>query len=100
MQYQFYKITPQAEDVEDSGVKGDGVVEMTVFASTKTKTTMLPQFLKSPKSSFVPVTGLVGAPPSKRVLISRTWGVPKRALGLPIQNSKTTFQYIYPGYLY
>ena len=46
----------QAEDVADSGVEGDGVVEKTVFASTKTKTILLPQFLKSPKSSFVPVT--------------------------------------------
>ena len=46
----------QAEDLEDSGAEGDGVVEKTVFASTKTKTILLPQFLKSPKSSFVPAT--------------------------------------------
>ena len=46
----------QAEDLEDSGAEGDGVVEKTVFASTKTKTILLPQFLKSPKSSFVSVT--------------------------------------------
>ena len=31
-------------------------MENTVFASNKTKTTMLPQFFKSPMSSFVPVT--------------------------------------------
>ena len=41
----------QAEDVEDSGV-----VKKTVFAITKTKTILQTQFLKSPKSSFVPVT--------------------------------------------
>ena len=46
----------QAEDLEDSGAEGDGVVEKTVFASTKTKTILLPQSLKSPKSSFVSVT--------------------------------------------
>ena len=50
------RLDVQAEDVVDSGVKGDGVVEKTVFASSKTKTITLPQSLKSPKSSFVPVT--------------------------------------------
>ena len=34
---------------------------------------------------------------SKRVLILRTWGVPKMALGVP---KSTTFQYKYPVYLY
>ena len=55
------RLDVQAEDVVDSGVKGDGVVEKTVFASSKTKTITLPQSLKSPKSSFVPVT----SPPSR-----------------------------------
>ena len=50
------RLDVQAEDVVDSRVKGDGVVEKTVFASSKTKTITLPQSLKSPKSSFVPVT--------------------------------------------
>ena len=44
--------------VVNAGVEGDGVVEKTVFASNKTQTIMLPQFLKSPMSSFVPVTSL------------------------------------------
>ena len=46
----------QSEDAVNSGVEGDGVVEKTVFASNRTQTIMLPQFLKSPVSSFVPVT--------------------------------------------
>ena len=50
------RLDVQSEDVEDSGVEGDRVVEKTVFASNKTKTIMLPRFLKSPMSSFVPVT--------------------------------------------
>ena len=50
------RLDVQSEDVEDSGVEGDRVVEKTVFSSNKTQTTMLPQFLKSPMSSFVPVT--------------------------------------------
>ena len=40
------KLDVQAEDVVDSGVKGDGVLEKTVFASSKTKTITLPQSLK------------------------------------------------------
>ena len=37
-------------------VEGDWLVEKTVFASNQTKTIMLPQYLKTPVSSFVPVT--------------------------------------------
>ena len=50
------RLDVQSGDVENSGVEGDRVVEKTVFASNKTKTIMLPRFLKSPLSSFVPVT--------------------------------------------
>ena len=50
------RLDVHSEDIEDSGVEGDRVVEKTVFASNKTKTIMLPRFLKSPMSSFVPVT--------------------------------------------
>ena len=50
------RLDVQTEDVVNSGVEGDRVVEKTVFASNRTQTIMLPQFLKSPVSSFVPVT--------------------------------------------
>ena len=50
------RLDVQAEDAVDSGIEGDEVVEKTVFASTQTKNIMLPQFLKSPMSSFVPKT--------------------------------------------
>ena len=50
------RLDVQSEDVVNSGVEGDGVVEKTVFASNETKPIMLPQFLKSSMSSFVPET--------------------------------------------
>ena len=50
------RLDVQSEDVVKSGVEGDGVVEKTVFASNETKPIMLPQFLKSSMSSFVPET--------------------------------------------
>ena len=50
------RLDVQSEDVVNSGVEGDGVVEKTVFASNGTKPIMLPQFLKSSMSSFVPET--------------------------------------------
>ena len=50
------RLDVQSEDVANSGVEGDGVVEKTVFASNETKTIMLPQFLKSSMSGFVPKT--------------------------------------------
>ena len=44
-------------EVHAGGVEeGDGAVETTVFASNQTKTILLPQFLKTPVSSSVPVT--------------------------------------------
>ena len=52
------RLDVQSEDVVNSGVEGDGVVEKTVFASNVTKPIMLPQFLKSSMSSFVPETSL------------------------------------------
>ena len=66
------RLDVQAEDVVESGVKGDGVVEKTVFASSKTKTITLPQSLKSPKSSFVPVT----SSPSRKSCSGRRLDVP------------------------
>ena len=50
------RLDVQSEDVVKSGVEGDGVVEKTVFSSNKTQTIMLPQFFKSPMSSFAFVT--------------------------------------------
>ena len=48
------RLDVQAEDAVDSGIQGDEVVEKTVFVSSQTKNIMLPQFSKSPMSSFVP----------------------------------------------
>ena len=50
------RLDVQAEDAVDSGIEGDEVVEKTVFVSSQTKNIMLPQFSKSPMSSFVPKT--------------------------------------------
>ena len=51
------EMTKAGLEVHAEGVvEGDGVVEKAVFASNQTKTIMLPQFLKTPVSSFVPVT--------------------------------------------
>ena len=44
------RLDDQSKDVVNSGVEGDRVVEKTVFASNRTQTIMLPQFLKSPMS--------------------------------------------------
>ena len=38
------RLDAQSEEVANSGVEGDGVVEKTVFASNKTQTNMLSQF--------------------------------------------------------
>ena len=54
--FRINRLDVQAEDAVDSGIEGDEVVEKTVFASIQTKNIMLPQFLKSPMSSFVPKT--------------------------------------------
>ena len=46
-------------------------MEKTVFTSTKTKTILLPQFLKSPTSSFVPETSSYH--PQEQVILDAGW---------------------------